>query len=510
MKKIVIPFMLIASSLFALAGCDSEKIVQLEDSDFDGLINKIDPDPNNNVYKFHMEDEDKEAYTKQDSFEMDYREFFREDLGTKYNQKLAKLASLILNESYGTNFVIENNVYTSESSSTSKILTQIGCNNIEYVDLTKENIISDVNDIVNLKLGHHTVINENNKKLNVTFVEVIGYPTSGAGWASNFDFGADTKDYVETTGEHKDWKDKKNHKGFEVSAQRAFERINKYLDEHKIKDVDNFVYVTGHSRSAAVSSLIGKKLKDNNIKSIIYAYNTPTHVADTSKEVCESYNNIWQLINEDDFVSEVPLKTWNNFTYLGHILKYKMADYADVYNDYFLDRSYPSVDDNLNKTLLKAITNIITSREAAYVFRDIDPDYEEVILGPRDAPFNSEEAANKAIESYYEDFKHPEAARKIIEMSVKPYSLNEKKFQINYKTKPQMIVSLIGDIIEEGSPSIFSIVTTAKAYLPFFGRYLNDISDEMDYFMENLTDNIDQIAKAHDQHNAFIANTLVK
>lgn len=505
MKKTVFIPIILTPLLIGLVGCDSGAIPPV-DADFDGLRNDIDPDPNNNEYKFHINNADDTPFTKQDKFVMDYREFLRDDLTTKYNTKLAKLGSLLLNESYFTRIVIENNVYTAESSNISKLLTQIGCTDIVYKDFTKDTFAHDKNDIVNMKIGHHVVV-DGDKKLNVTFAEIMGYPTD-LGWESNFHVGADTQDYIDTTGEHEEWLEKKNHKGFDVSAKRAFDYIKTYLNEHKVANVDDLVFVTGHSRGAATSSLIGKKLKDNNIKSLVYAFNTPSHIADTGEDVCKSYDNIWQIINEEDFVSKIPLASWNNFTHLGHIMKYKMSENASKYKDYFVDRSYPAIDPKLNDQLCNGLEKLIANRESIYKWREPSTEYKEVLLHTKKVPFDTEEDALNEIEDYYDEFNDPEAAKKMIEMTVAPYSLNPRKFQINYRTKPQIIISLIGDVFLDGEASIINIANVISAYLPFLGRYLKEIAPELKYLFDNMPDSFNQIGMTHEQNITFVSSTL--
>ena len=42
--------------------------------------------------------------------------------------------------------------------------------------------------------------------------------------------------------------------------------LKRYMEEHAVNGVDNLAFLSGHSRSGAVGSLLAKNLKDNNIK----------------------------------------------------------------------------------------------------------------------------------------------------------------------------------------------------------------------------------------------------
>ncbi len=504
MKKILVS-LLITFTLTCLFGCVNNGINPDADIDFDGLKNSIDPEPENNVYKFQYLDENLDPYTNEDSFKVDYREFFNDDLETKYNVHLAKLGAIITMGSYDKTIKILNNEYITPSSEISEILTLIGCDDITPINFNDDGLTNDIYDKCKLVLGHHS-IEFSNKKYNITFIQVIGYENT-TGWASNFDVGANTQDYVDTTGEHLEWDNKNTHKGFQVTANRAYSHIENYLNQHKIDNYTDFVFIAGHSRGAAITSLIGKKLKDNNIKSICYAYNSPTHVCNISNEECESYTNIWQIFNENDFVSQVPLTSWNGFTYLGHKLSYNMEENKTKYDSYFIDRHYPTIDPKLNPMLLSIFENMVENREALYVFRPAHPEYKEVLLDQFNEPFDSEEEALDEIDNLYNAFPNPENAKKIIEMVVATYSQDNTKYQINFRTKPHIIVSCVGDITKD--TSIPNILDVLLAYLPFFSRYLSEMDEKLDYVLDNLTQIINQIFMAHEQTIMLIACTLL-
>ena len=506
MKKLIFPLAL-SFALVSLAGCNKYVPKPGFDDDFDGLLNEVDPEPLNNNYTFHFCDHDgTTVMTNKDNYIMDYREFFRDDLQTTYNYNLSKIGALLSLESYGRYMTYDKNEYISDSSNISKLLTQIGCTDIVLNKLVDVTYDTDADDFENYVVGHHLVTN-GDKKLNITFLEIKGY-TKRTGWSSNFDVGSDCDGYEETTGLHPDWTDKKLHKGFSVTANRIYQGLKIYVNEHKTTGVDDLVFVAGHSRTAAVASLIGKNLKDDNINSLVYGFNTPTHICETEETLRESYTNIWQLINEDDFISCVPLPSWNNFSHLGHILKYKMSDHKNVFSSYFTNRVYPNCDDNLIPTISNALRNIITERDDFYNWRPASAEYKEVILDDDDIPFETEQAARDAIEELWDAFDNKEAVQRVLSMTVEPYSGNADKFQISYKTKPHIIDLIVHDVTVD--PSTLNILTVLRAYLPFMGRYLDDVDECLSYILDDLQGVIDQFFNAHFEMIMLVGINLFK
>jgi len=97
------------------------------------------------------------------------------------------------------------------------------------------------------------------------------------------------------------------HAGFERAADFVLNSIMSSISNDK---EHNKIIITGHSRGAAVGSIIAAKLMDNgsyfDSKNVYtYVFGCPTY---SKRNV--HYNNIFILNNDGDIITEMPLKSW--------------------------------------------------------------------------------------------------------------------------------------------------------------------------------------------------------
>ncbi len=172
------------------------------------------------------------------------------------------------------------------------------------------------------------------------FVCVIRGTDKGTGeWESNFDIGSTCTEY-QVTGEHPDWTNSDNHKGFDVAATRAKKVIDGYLESIPLKEgYQRTMLLTGHSRGAAVANILGAAYEDDpGIRSYTYTFACPnTSVMESEKAA--SYNSIYNLINENDFISVMPLKEWGFRRYGTDITR-------DIYSDSTMKKALENIDRN--------------------------------------------------------------------------------------------------------------------------------------------------------------------
>lgn len=157
---------------------------------------------------------------------------------------------------------------------------------------------------------HHYEKKKNNEKTNdtisyelgirkvedITIIAVWVKGTSGDyEWVSNWNLG---KGNV--------------HTGFNKAEKTMKAEINKYLESNgivlsnsgKIK-----IWITGHSRGAAVANLYAKDMNDKIGSANVYAYTFATpRVSKIGKK--NRYNNIFNYLNPGDFVTEVAPEKW--------------------------------------------------------------------------------------------------------------------------------------------------------------------------------------------------------
>ena len=147
------------------------------------------------------------------------------------------------------------------------------------------------NDIIGYTVARKNIYVGGVKEYSIYALIVRG--TNGYEWVSNFNMG--------TSGVHQ---------GFQLAANKLYNSLNTYL-----KSIDkqrDKIWVTGHSRGAAVTNLLGVMLSKNqkfakkeNVHAYAFACPNTTSFAD------KSYKNVLNFNNEYDFVTNVALAKWN-------------------------------------------------------------------------------------------------------------------------------------------------------------------------------------------------------
>ncbi len=306
------------------------------DSDFDGID---DPDEleglclNNDF----VAETTWSKYTHDSYFKMDYRWFF--DDNTAFNQDIAVLCSLyaqdmysdaMLNFTYGTT----GDTTAVNGSLLGEIFGMADCRNVTSKQLattyarkdSKGNAV-DADDTSEATFGHRLVTVEGETR-EIFFITVRGTNGTHAEWSSNFDIGSDTDNYYAITGEHPDWMDKRNHKGFDVAANRILTAFDTYLTELEAQNlidpsVKRSIFITGHSRGAAIANLLGKHFEDDpHYQSYTYTMAAPYSTTDPN---WASYQTIFNIMNTDDLVPYLPMEGWG-FRKYGQTLNMSIVD----------------------------------------------------------------------------------------------------------------------------------------------------------------------------------------
>ena len=184
-------------------------------------------------------------------------------------------------------------------------------------------------------------------------------------WYSNFDIG-NTDEWTEGT----DWKTKANHMGFDMAAVRAKKEIDKYLTDNNLNKNNTVIWLTGHSRGAAVSGIIARYLIADGYT--VYAYNFATpnqvEVADSSEIEYIKCPGVFNIINEDDLVPCLPLIDWN-FVKYGESFKTSLSNSNElVWKNKGIDKKYNIAKKTLDDTL-NSFKNISLNRNECYVYK---------------------------------------------------------------------------------------------------------------------------------------------
>ncbi len=168
----------------------------------------------------------------------------------------------------------------------------------------------EMHDVSYTFFYHETHIQQNNFTIMPSFFVIIR-GTDGIEWKGN----------MQISGESYDSK-QKVHYSFEQAKEELLKRFENFRNEiiarrypydTFIKDI---IYVTGHSRGAAVANLVAAELTDKktkwNLGSVVgYTFATPNVGVLSSNP----YTNIFNHVFEDDFVPSSPLPTWGYSSY---------------------------------------------------------------------------------------------------------------------------------------------------------------------------------------------------
>ena len=279
------------------------KAAATADSDYDGISDARDASPKSNVFSGKLLDGELSSPVK---YTFDYRTFFGSNKTFNKNLSITSLLfSTFIYSGGGFDFGKSTTYDGGTVSSTKSIQTMLAFHGMQRtVDykLTGSDFGDD--DLSEAGIGFRTVTyNGQTKKI----VAVIVRGTNGTieEWSSNFDIG-DTGRFSSFP----DWSNKKNHKGFDVAANRILKYLKSYLKTNDLDGSNTVFWVAGHSRGGAIANLISAKLIDEGKTVFAYTFAAPNNTTATNT-TDSKYRCIFNLVNEDDFVPCVPMTSWN-------------------------------------------------------------------------------------------------------------------------------------------------------------------------------------------------------
>lgn len=268
-----------------------------DDPDYDGRISSIDTAPNNNLFAGQLcTDYEKDSYNSNISYNMDYRWFFSSN--TTYNKNLAKVSALAAANIYAEhhlNITSGGTLTTTDSNSMQQWMTFHGMSNIQNYTISNSD-----NHVSQMYVGRREVTYNGTTK-NIVCVIIRGTNGTLKEWSSNFDLGS-------TATTHSEWTTSSNHKGFDITANRLNQYLNSYLSTYCYGKT-NVLWITGHSRGAALANVLAAKQIDANKTVFAYTFASP-NTTTSSSATANKYKCIFNLINTDDFVTYLPMSQW--------------------------------------------------------------------------------------------------------------------------------------------------------------------------------------------------------
>ena len=279
------------------------------DTDYDGVEDPADPMPLVNVNKgiLHYAYDNKACNIE---FKTDYRDLIDGD-NTKYSKDLSILSLLYAADTYDESYIELTSGITVGGSDTGKNLgTLLGLDpDSQFISIEASDYAVDKDDITDFFVGHKKILH-NGVENEVIIVAVRGTNATVEEWSSNFDVGADTKEYYAALGKsHPHWNNKNNHKGFDVTATRVYEKLMSYIEENVDLKARKNILICGHSRGAAIANILGARFEreHTDYNSFTYTFATPYNTTDAN---ALSYKTIFNTVNKDDIITYLPLEKW--------------------------------------------------------------------------------------------------------------------------------------------------------------------------------------------------------
>ena len=124
------------------------------------------------------------------------------------------------------------------------------------------------------------------------------------------------------------------------------------------------LWITGHSRGAGIANIVGARL-DEDYETFVYTFKRPMTTT-ISENVAKSHDSIFNVINSDDIIAEMPLSYWG-FRHYGNDVSTSVAEnYSNEWQSY-TSKSYSS-NQSKKKELLDSFALLATDRNDCYEF----------------------------------------------------------------------------------------------------------------------------------------------
>lgn len=347
----------------------------LPDTDYDGILDPQDAAPDSNSFSGVMYYNDGSDQCNVE-FTVDYRLLFGDN--TQYSRELSVLGSLYASDIYDGLYISVAGGTTGGSDNATDFASLFGMTDVEDIHLTAAEYTADKDDLSEFVVGHRTVVYGDEKR-EIIVLSVRGTNGTNAEWSSNFDVGADTAEYYAALGtSHPDWKNKENHKGFDVAMNRIITKFADYIERHGLDDSDlnKTIFVTGHSRGAAIANLLGAYFEDHaDYTSFTYTFAAPYCTTDPD---APNYQTVFNVTNGDDLIPYLPLPEWG-FEKYGKILTISVADnyedssmFGDAEGSFEWLTGLDYNDNGGIASALEAFGAIVSTREELYVLDSSD------------------------------------------------------------------------------------------------------------------------------------------
>ena len=115
------------------------------------------------------------------------------------------------------------------------------------------------------------------------------------------------------------------HQGFYAASVDVYNSLMNFCGKRKIDTENARIIITGHSRGGAVANIVAARLNAESYDGVIkfkpenisaYTFASPNLVyLENIEHEYELYDNIFNIINPEDIVANLPLETWGYVRY---------------------------------------------------------------------------------------------------------------------------------------------------------------------------------------------------
>ncbi|HEX3078763.1 MAG TPA: lipase family protein [Lachnospiraceae bacterium] len=152
--------------------------------------------------------------------------------------------------------------------------------------------------------------------------------------------------------------------GFDIASTRILKYLASYETSYVDSSVGKVVWVTGHSRGAALANIVGARLEDKGYDTFTYTFAAPNT---TTSSNAKDYSSIFNIVNTDDFVPCLPMTAWG-FTRYGKTATVSIADnYESEWEDLTSINDY-NPDTIGMQTTIDALAGVAKDRNDCYTY----------------------------------------------------------------------------------------------------------------------------------------------
>ena len=334
----------------------------------------------------------------------------------------------------------------------------------------------------------HKPVTIDDQKYDICFISFEDSSGDSGYWFSNFDIGDDVGYYDSITGEHPEWVNKNNHKGFDIASNRSLQIIESYISSNLDKNSQQILYVFGHSRGGAIANLTSAKLIDLGYKTCCYGFASPNTTTDKNAS-SEKYKTIHNYACKEDLITNI-LSSDLGFTRYGETISFSIYDYAKTYeklNGFEIPKGDTSSIVNIFASLADSRDEIYKKSEKFSIVTS-DPMNENDVQ-----PF-----LDKYLKGFTGQFKELE---NYIDVSVSPVDDENGLVKVSINTCAGFYIALVGLVIADAITGKMNPMSLVTSFLPYFETLFKVTNTNISKIMGAVS--IEHIAYIHYYQSYF-------